>query len=330
MDSNKSAGINLGKPGMSPQPMTVGNIVSATISLYRTRFGDYFALAGQSVLWVLPPLVLLAISVGIIIAGSGGLVATGAAGSSNNNLLGVGVLVFVVTFVVGIYCFTRSMVCQAAMSRLAFLELCQMTETPKESHRFVRRRMWKFLYAAILFIFLILAVYLATSIVMGVVVGVVVGAGASAASSGNPLITGLVSIVAILFVLLFLFWMLARFFVYDTSLAIEEKIAAAETFGLSWRLTKGNAFRVLAVMTITFLVSLPLFLLIQIVAAIAQPILAQILPGGLGDVLAFLVGVGIGLVGNLALLPLWQIVKSVIYYDLKSRKEGIDLQLLDT
>ncbi|WP_287239347.1 MULTISPECIES: hypothetical protein [unclassified Okeania] len=43
--------------------------------------------------------------------------------------------------------------------------------------------------------------------------------------------------------------------------------------------------------------------------------------------LSFLLGYAIGLLGNVFLLPFWQAIKAVVYYDLRTRREGIDLQL---
>lgn len=335
--------MDLEKAATRPQPMTVGNIVSATISLYRARFGDYFALAGQSVLWILPPLLLLALAIALMVLGVGvsGDIASGEV--VNEQLLGVGVLLLVVAMVVGIYCLTRSMVCDAAISRLAFFELRQTPETRKDAHRFVRRRMWKFLLASLLIGLLILAVYILIVIavfvitfVMAIIAGVVMGGDALTNSPENNLIFGLIAIlltfVLIFGVLILFLWMSARLFVYDTTLAIEEKVAVMDTLGISWRLTKRNTFRIILVMVVTVLVSLPVGIVVQIIAAIAQPILSSLipLPTNIQDAIAVFIGVAIGLLGNLILLPLWQILKSVIYYDLKSRKEGIDLQLSDT
>jgi hypothetical protein len=37
----------------------------------------------------------------------------------------------------------------------------------------------------------------------------------------------------------------------------------------------------------------------------------------------------IGLAASVIVLPLWQTIKAVIYYDLRSRREGLGLQLRD-
>jgi hypothetical protein len=41
------------------------------------------------------------------------------------------------------------------------------------------------------------------------------------------------------------------------------------------------------------------------------------------------VGIVIMLFLNIAVIPFWQTVKTVIYYDLRSRREGLGLELSD-
>jgi hypothetical protein len=45
--------------------------------------------------------------------------------------------------------------------------------------------------------------------------------------------------------------------------------------------------------------------------------------------IVYLINLGISLIGGVLVLPFWQSIKAVMYYDLRSRREGIDLQLRD-
>jgi hypothetical protein len=45
--------------------------------------------------------------------------------------------------------------------------------------------------------------------------------------------------------------------------------------------------------------------------------------------LFFLVAIVFSLLGNIFIMPFWQSLKTVIYYDLRSRREGLGLQLRD-
>lgn len=324
--------------------MSVGNIVTATIELYRARFREYFSLALQSVLWVLGPILLLLLGFGLMIAGIGvENFESGGNEVSNTSLIGLGVLVLVASVVVGIYCGARSLLYGATISRLAFLDLRKTPETRTDAYRFVRRRMWKFFLAALWVGLILFGAYIGVMLVVMLlaVIGTVIVVAATggqldpATSPEATIIIGLLTVLitfAVIISLVLVFaWLSARFFVYDTSLAIEERLEVTETVTVSWRLTRNHAFRVLAVILITYLVSLPVGFVVQVVATIAQMLLmfGTPLPEELAQVAGFLVGLVIGLAGNLLLLPLWQVVKSIIYYDLKTRKEGIDLKLSD-
>ena len=45
------------------------------------------------------------------------------------------------------------------------------------------------------------------------------------------------------------------------------------------------------------------------------------------QLLSFLIGYAIGILGNIFLLPFWQAIKAVVYYDLRTRREGMGLEL---
>jgi hypothetical protein len=47
------------------------------------------------------------------------------------------------------------------------------------------------------------------------------------------------------------------------------------------------------------------------------------------QILSFMVGYVLGLVSGAVFLPFWQAIKAVIYYDLRSRREGLGLQMRD-
>ncbi|NEO26799.1 MAG: hypothetical protein F6K03_07845, partial [Kamptonema sp. SIO4C4] len=46
--------------------------------------------------------------------------------------------------------------------------------------------------------------------------------------------------------------------------------------------------------------------------------------------LSYLLGYLVNILGGIILIPFWQTLKSVIFYDLKTRREGFDLQLPST
>ncbi|GFZ94078.1 hypothetical protein CYANOKiyG1_04740 [Okeania sp. KiyG1] len=139
--------------------------------------------------------------------------------------------------------------------------------------------------------------------------------------------------LAILFIVLAI--LLARFFILEIPLAVEEVAGATKTLGRSWELTKGYVRRIFIILVIAGLITLPVGIILQIFTTILQGILLlAISPTQPIDAtnpniqfLSFLLGYAIGLLSNVFLLPFWQAIKAVVYYDLRTRREGIDLQL---
>ena len=81
------------------------------------------------------------------------------------------------------------------------------------------------------------------------------------------------------------------------------------------------------------MITIPVAIIAQTAAASFRVILLQILPTDhtppAFTALSSLLGFIIGLLSNILILPFWQAVKAVIYYDLRSRQEGLGLQLRD-
>jgi hypothetical protein len=131
-------------------------------------------------------------------------------------------------------------------------------------------------------------------------------------------------------------WISARFFLVEAPIVLEDNVSAFQSIGRSWSLAQGSVLRILFVMTIAFLVTIPLYSLASVppilglVAAIpvlnlgneASQIaaLTRFLPGLAAGVLLFLVM-------NMMVMGFWQSIKAVLYYDLRSRREGFDINL---
>jgi membrane-anchored glycerophosphoryl diester phosphodiesterase (GDPDase) len=150
----------------------------------------------------------------------------------------------------------------------------------------------------------------------------------------NPALAIGVSLLVVLLVLgliAFLLWLGARLSVPELSLAVEREATASGAISRSWQLTKSNAWRVALVLFVTFLITLPLVILTQLVVNALQAAfmvtVSEETPGYAG--LLLLVSYAFSFLSNVFMLPLWQAIKATIYYDLRSRREGIDLELRD-
>jgi uncharacterized membrane protein len=304
------------------QPLTVGNVVSAGIRLYRSHLGQYLGIAIRATLWILLP--FLGFSLAFYLA--------------REQAVAIALLILA-AIVAYFFCTAKFLTNSAVISRLAFSELVNQPESVKQARAPVDRRLWRFLGAACLLSLISFGVWLASSMVNQTILVAVTYAlgGTPGGPSPDNLVAGVV-IGLTLFILqiIFLtvqFWVTARFFIYDTPLAVENDVGAAGTISRSWELTKGNAWRIFLITLVTFLVTVPFYILILLVLiSFAIPLfrgyvspldlLPVLFPLILGSIILFLLV-------SMLVMPLWQAIKAVVYYDLRTRREGFGLQIRD-
>lgn len=313
----------------NPQgPLSVGNVVSAGLQLYSNHFKQYFGVAVRATLWALLPFVgLLAVGIGaaVLQIQNPGLIA----------------LLVPVWLVLAIYCIGKYMTGSAAIARLAFGELTNQPESTVQASRFTNSRLWAFwrvaLLMGLLYGALILGVYLALAVVFVAVFagfGGFAGLGGTTSPDVNPalvIVLVLLGVLLIAGILLLLSWFAARFAVAELPLAVETAVKATQSIGRSWQLTQKSAWRVMLILFITFLITIPLQILVQVVTSIAQAALVTVMAEASTEFNVILLAAtyAVGLVAGVIVLPLWQTIKAVIYYDLRSRREGLGLQLPD-
>jgi membrane-anchored glycerophosphoryl diester phosphodiesterase (GDPDase) len=150
----------------------------------------------------------------------------------------------------------------------------------------------------------------------------------------NPAATVLVGLITfILGVAAFVavLWLLTRFYLVEVPLAIEDNVDATSTIGRSWELTQGYVWRILLIGFVAFLIAIPIQILVQILITIIQLIFTPLMQQGssFAAVLFFLLVLGLSFASGAVIAPFWQTIKAVIYYDLRSRREGLGLKLRD-
>ncbi len=216
----------------------------------------------------------------------------------------------------------------ASISRHAYAELTNKPETIQESRRFTRPRMWKFLWAGILFLLIFLGLYVGFGIIFAILFGV--GTFLAIASSALALVFGLLAFVVLIAALVMFIRFYSRLSIVEVPLAIEENIDASGAIGRSWNLTKGSVGRIQWIVVVAFLITL--------LVAIPSQIILSLLGAALGasenptpstTVALGLVNLTLTIVSNALITPFWQVIKAVIYYDLRARREGLGLQLRD-
>jgi membrane-anchored glycerophosphoryl diester phosphodiesterase (GDPDase) len=122
---------------------------------------------------------------------------------------------------------------------------------------------------------------------------------------------------------------LVRFYIYELPLAIEDNIDSTSTISRSWQLTKGFVGRILLISFVAVLITLPLLILGQIVSETLQSSLVVLIEQQSILSLSPFVYLGLYFVLFAIQLPFTQAVKAVVYYDLRTRKEGLGLNLRD-
>ena len=297
------------------EPLSVGNIVSAGLRIYRDNFAKYFKIAFLGYLWIFAPLVILVIAVAAISA----IFVNGSSYS-----LGLFVLVLVVALVTLFYASARFAAMSGLIARLAYGEVAEQPEAVAEAQRQVKPKMWSFLFAGILSSLIFFGVAICYFLLSGIVAygGFALGQN-SAIAIAITVVTSLVFIIGAI-------WLVSRLFLIELPLAVESGVTASGTIGRSWELTKGAVGKIQLVIFISFLISIPVIIAVQIVSTIAQVAIAAILsnsPPAITVGAFYVLYVAFTLASGAFMIPFWQSIKAVIYYDLRVRREGMGMNL---
>jgi hypothetical protein len=306
-------------------PLNVGNVVSAAVTLYRSHLKDYLGIALRATLWqALPVLAFAAIA---ILGGVAGIVGLSEGNDGMTALLGVVILgLLVVAIVLWFIGFSRYLVNSALISRLAFKELINQPERITPAREAILPYKWSFLVISLRIGLAIAGIYLGLFIALIILLFVV--AFAIGSIIGNEIITGiitaLVGIAAFIGGGFILIWFFSRWFIAEVPLAVEDNINGVVSMQRSWQLTKDAVFRVQGIVIVAFLITLPL---IGVTSYIPQIFLIALPEGSFIYWVVYVISLLLGLGGNLFVLPFWQTIKAVLYYDLRNRREGLNMTL---
>ena len=271
---------NLSSSGQTG-PLSVGNVVSASLRIYRDHFKSYFGLAFVANLWLLIP----------------------------------------------IYGWAKYSAILALISRLAFGEVREKPETVSDARRQVNPRMWSFFGAGILTVL----IYFGVSLVGGIAIAIVTGGARAIFGQNSPIVAVLVVVVAVIAFFIIYIRIISRLLIVELPLAIENNIGASSAIARSWELTKGSVGRIQWIVFVGILVSLPISIVMQILTTIVQTVLRAVLEpeSGMFYLVYFLLILPLSFASGALVTPFWQAMKAIIYYDLRSRKEGLGLQMRD-
>lgn len=233
-----------------------------------------------------------------------------------------------------VYGWAKAAAISGLISRLAFGEIVGRPERVDTAQSQVNSRLWTFLLSAILVGLIVFGTFLGlyiSLIIVGVFSAGLIGVAFGQQSSVAIILTIVLFIVLFLLFLFAIAWIYSRFMFAELPIAIEENVNASQSINRSWELTKGFVLRIILILTVGILITLPIYILTQVLAIVIQQSLANVLVRGSTTyiVVSYIIGYVLGLIINIWILPFWQAMKAVIYYDLRSRREGLDLRLRD-
>lgn len=261
-------------------PLSVGNVVSAGVRIYRSHLKQYLAVSLVSFLWLLVP----------------------------------------------VYGWAKFSAVHGTISRHAFQELINQPESINDSRRYANRRMWSFMGVGFMTYVILVGLYIAFAIAFGIVLVL-----ASIPIAINPafvIFTTLVGIVGFVIGIAAIIRVYSRIFVAEVPLVMESDVDEAGSISRSWSLTKGAVGRIQWIVVVAFLVTLLLQLPSQIIAFLTR-LSASTNPDSATLQLLAVLNLTLSLFSSALILPYWQVIKAVIYYDLRTRREGLGLQLRD-
>lgn len=300
--------------------LSVGNVFSAGFRLYRDRFKAYFFISVRATLWIILPFLVI---IPIVIF-------------SNFDYLSFSAQVALValSLILSCYCFAKYIANSALISRLAFLQLIESPESVRESRRYVNAKILLFMPFVIFYslFYAVAAIIVYTMLRNGLFILF------RFIPQSLQLLTPIfpyffVGITAII--------LLTPFLIMELPLAIEKKLNAINSISRSCSLSKGYFVKIGIIVIVTLLTAIPLFFLGQMAFVMVEKtilttpgltypkFLEKIDPFLMWSFFIFLgllMRLIVGLVTAVAIMPFWQTIKAVIYYDLRSRREGNHLQ----
>ena len=226
-----------------------------------------------------------------------------------------------------IYGWAKYLAISGAIARLAFGELTNQPESVKTASQHVNRRLWSFLGLAISVGSLFIGLFLGIGILMILVWGFEGRAIAALISHAGRV--GLVTSVAMAIalaaiVVIGIIWLFSRLLFSEVPLAIETDITVSQSISRSWALTKAVVHRVIGIAAVSSIVTLPIVVLMNIIPDL---LMTRLETESTTPSIAYPGLLILRITGSILELPFWQTIKAVLYYDLRSRKEGLDLQL---
>jgi uncharacterized RDD family membrane protein YckC len=268
--------------------LSIGNIVTASLKIYCLHLSIYLSLTIEACLWLFIP----------------------------------------------IYGLGKFFTATAIMSRLAFTELIGQPESLQDIKIYTKNRCRLFLFTG-----LITNLILITTIALWLFLELLIlGAiGFFTEKYLNPLSLeySIIALTAFLLItttfVVGVNWIYSRLIIAGVPLAVEEDLSSFEAIKRSWSLTQGflTAYRIQGIFAIASLVLLPILFFTQIGSYLIHLLAGYFYPQFSESMMIIYtwIEVSLFLILSCLFLPFWQILKTVLYYDLRTKKEGFGLDI---
>lgn len=225
--------------------------------------------------------------------------------------------------IVPIYGWAKFFALSAFIGRLAYYETLEQPEVISQARPRVEGKMWSFLGQGILVGLILIGGFLGLILVGGISLAILV----YVLGQNNP-ITYLMGFGIFIAVLFSYIGLASRMYIAALPLAVEDNMTATAAISRSWKLTKGAVLRIQGILFLGILMILPFSILLVFIVAFLQLAFGIIVsPNSLAyNLIVNLFSVAVNIIFGALLLPFWQSIAGVLYYDLRVRREGLGLK----
>ncbi|WP_017575228.1 glycerophosphoryl diester phosphodiesterase membrane domain-containing protein [Nocardiopsis kunsanensis] len=110
-------------------------------------------------------------------------------------------------------------------------------------------------------------------------------------------------------------------------IVVLERLGPGSSLARSWRLTKGNWWRMLGIVALTLLIVIGVSLILMLALGLLAGLPMLLSDGDLGMTVANVLGVVVEALTSSITTPFLAAVTTLLYIDLRMRREGLDLRL---
>jgi hypothetical protein len=271
------------------RPRSVSELLDAAVQLLKLHYGQFVVIAGVAYL----PIIAVQIAAGIF-----------RARATTPDFTNPPTMVLIVSFITGIVVVIWSTVAEGAIVAAASEAYMGQTVTPRAALGNALRRAGTLLGAAIL-----------RSLIIGVAGGIVAVPLAIVAAMLipiSPILGGLMAVPAVVGVFFAVSYVYMGLLTIPASVMLE-KNGVTSALGRSWRLSDGLRWKALGAWLLVILIILLTSGTVQVVFTVLEMTTVAQIAGSVLQIFVY---------------PLVGIVVTLLYYDARIRKEGLDLELM--